>query len=113
MEKLTARAILIAGAVVSLLVLAIGLIPFFWMDSNQNNFVQNIGNLGQFVSGLFAPVAFIGLIVAVLLQSKELELQREELKETREVFKLQREEMRRAADENSQQTRIMTENLKQ
>jgi hypothetical protein len=78
----------------------------------------NLGNVGQLVSGLFAPLAFVWVVVAVILQSRELKLQREELmltreelKNTREVFELQKEEMKRAADENREQTRIMTANL--
>jgi hypothetical protein len=60
-----------------------------------------------------APVAFIWVVIAVILQSKELELQRQELQETREVLNLQKKEMKRAADENREQTKIMTENLRQ
>jgi hypothetical protein len=77
-------------------------------------------NLGDFFGGFFAPLAFLWLLVATLLQRQELELQREELRETRQVMKLQkeemqlqREEMKRAADENREQTKIMTENLTQ
>lgn len=43
------------------------------------------------VNALFSALAFVGVIVAVLMQSKELELQREELIETRA-------ELRRSAD---------------
>jgi hypothetical protein len=79
-----------------------------WLGAAE---LSNLSNFGQFISGVFAPVAFVWLAVAVLLQSRELELQRIELRDTREVFELQKEEMKRAADDAREQTRIMTENL--
>lgn len=57
-------------------------------------------------------MAFVWVVIAVILQGRELELQREELKDTREVLNLQKDEMKRAADETREQTRIMTENLR-
>lgn len=47
--------------------------------------------LGDFLAGLFAPVAFLWLFVAVMVQSQELALQRDELKATRREFELNRE----------------------
>lgn len=110
---MSGRTIIIVGIVGSLIFVGAGLAPIFFISGEPNNWLQNIGNLGQLLSGLFAPVAFVWVVIAVVLQGRELELQREELKETRAVLALQREEMKRAADENSQQTKIMTENLKQ
>ena len=80
--------------------------------------LSNLSNFGQFVSGVFAPIAFVWLAIAVLLQSRELELQREELrltrdemKQSRQVFDLQKDEMKRAADDAREQTAIMSKNL--
>lgn len=53
----------------------------------------NIGNMGVFgdsfnvLTSLFTGLAFAGLLVSIFLQRKDLELQREELKETRKEFK--------------------------
>ncbi|MDR3486658.1 MAG: hypothetical protein P4M05_17365 [Bradyrhizobium sp.] len=103
----------IGGVIVSILLLGVTLAPFHYIPAESNNWLQNLGNVGQLVSGLFAPLAFVWVVVAVILQSRELKLQREELmltreelKNTREVFELQKEEMKRAADENREQTRI-------
>lgn len=41
------------------------------------------------VNALFSGLAFSGIIFTILLQRKELELQRDELKSTRKVFELQ------------------------
>jgi hypothetical protein len=108
----------VGGIIVSTFFLCATLAPFLFVPTESNNWLQNLGNVGQLVSGLFAPLAFVWVVVAVILQSRELKLQREELmltreelKNTREVFELQKEEMTRAADENREQTRIMNENL--
>ena len=107
----------IAGVIFSAILMgAFG--ALYFVPDKTSEWFQNLGNLGQLVSGIFAPVAFVWVVVAVVLQSRELRLQREELmltreelKNTREVFELQKEEMKRAADENREQTRIMSENL--
>jgi hypothetical protein len=107
----------IAGMILSAILLgAFG--ALYFVPGKSNEWLQNLGNLGQLVSGVFAPLAFVWVVVAVILQSRELKLQREELmltreelKNTREVFELQKKEMKRAADENREQTRIMNDNL--
>ncbi|MGN7773537.1 hypothetical protein [Phyllobacterium sp. 22552] len=48
--------------------------------------------LGDLVAGVFAPLAFLWLVAAVLVQSQELQEQRKELALTREEMKLQRGE---------------------
>lgn len=102
-----------AGIGLSVVLMGAALAPIFFISSdNSSAWLQNIGNLGQYVSGLFAPVAFVWIVIAVILQGRELELQREELKDTREVLGLQKDEMKHAAEEAREQTRIMTENLR-
>lgn len=54
------------------------------------------GTFGDMFGGLnalFSGCAFVGVIVAVLMQSAELRLQREELAETREVLDDQKEQL--------------------
>lgn len=84
---------------------------------------DELNKWGDYAAGASAPLAFLWLIVAVVLQSrelreqrKELKLTREELKLTRQEFKLQRqvmkaqqEEARRQADFVQMQTSILTE----
>lgn len=45
-----------------------------------------LNELGDFLAGVFTPAALGWLIYGYLLQSKELGLQRQELKETRETL---------------------------
>ena len=58
---------------------------------------------GDFLAGVFAPIAFLWLVVAVWIQSAELKEQRIELQLTREEFGHQREVMEAQADEARKQ----------
>jgi hypothetical protein len=76
-----------------------------------------INEWGDYAAGVSAPIAFVWLVVAVLLQStelreqrKELVLTREEFAHNREVMKAQAEEARRQAEFIQKQTEILTEN---
>jgi hypothetical protein len=53
-----------------------------------------LNELGDFFAGLFAPLAFLWLLVAVMVQSQELGYQKEELAETRVVLRAQADQMR-------------------
>ena len=63
--------------------------------------------LGDTFAGAFAPVAFIWLVAAVLLQRNELAAQRQELRESREVAKQQVDESRKNVSLIEVQTRIL------
>ncbi|UES40372.1 hypothetical protein [Roseibium aggregatum] len=81
--------------------------------------------LGDFLAGFFAPLAFIWLAAAVYIQSQELSSQRQELRLTRQELKLTREvateskeatkaqaeEARRSGDYFQQQTIIMQDDF--
>jgi hypothetical protein len=66
----------------------------------------SLNEIGDFLAGSFAPLAFIWFFVSTWLQ-------REELKETREVLADQQAELRRAAQESAEQTGIMQRQLEQ
>jgi hypothetical protein len=67
--------------------------------------------IGDFLAGVFAPLAFLWLFVATVLQRRELRLQREELAETRNVLAGQQRELEVTARENARQTIIMNDTL--
>ncbi|MBB3318840.1 MULTISPECIES: hypothetical protein [unclassified Rhizobium] len=62
---------------------------------------------GTFLSGVFAPIAFIWLVAAVWIQSQELAEQREELRLTRLEFEENREVMRQQAEEAKKQAEFV------
>ncbi len=63
--------------------------------------------VGDFLAGFFSPLAFAWFVGALVLQSKELSLQREELEETRKTLEAQRAEMA----ESAKQAKIQAEAL--
>ena len=78
-------------------------------DKNVSHFwtlwYSNPDVFGNALAGVFAPLAFLWLVVATLLQSSELQLQREELK-------LSREELRDSVAQLSNHTALMQDEQK-
>lgn len=75
-----------------------------------------MNELGDFLAGTFAPLAFIWLAAAVLIQAEELRAQRNELKLTRisvdqnrKVMEAQVKESRKQADYIGQQTALLAQ----
>ncbi|MHC2298215.1 hypothetical protein [Rhizobium mongolense] len=62
---------------------------------------------GDFIAGVFAPIAFIWLVAAVWIQSQELAEQREELRLTRLEFGENRKVMREQAEEARKQAEFI------
>lgn len=63
--------------------------------------------LGDTFAGAFAPVAFVWLVAAVMLQRNELKAQRQELRETREVAEAQVVEARNNVAFMGEQTKLL------
>jgi hypothetical protein len=62
---------------------------------------------GDYLAGVFAPLAFFWLVAAVFIQSRELSEQREELRLTREEFAHNREVMKAQATEARNQAEFI------
>lgn len=111
-----------------LIALVFVLIPETSLCSAGESFTQrllacrSLNELGDFLAGAFAPVAFLWLVAAVLIQAQELRAQREELAMTRqeladsrEVMKVQAEQARNQALQAQRQADFIgeqTENLR-
>ena len=74
----------------------------FWPDRFQR---LTPNELGDFLAGAFAPLAFFWLIVAVWLQQRELTAQHSSLN-------LQADELKNSVEQLKQQTEIMQQQLK-
>jgi hypothetical protein len=72
-----------------------------------------LNDMGDFLSGAFAPLAFLWLVVAVLLQKDELGLQREELRQSREALEAQAAETRALVEQNKLSVEVATKTLEQ
>lgn len=68
--------------------------------------------LGDLFAGIFAPLSFIWVVVAVLLQGQELKAQREELAATRDVFEEQKRAMQDQANTAKKTANFMEEQVK-
>lgn len=83
---------------VILLWLVFGIISYYilpkWSERGQ------LGDMFGVVNSLFSGLAFAGVIYTILLQRKELSLQRKELKDTRTVFQTQSSIMKLQQREN-------------
>ncbi|KQZ14291.1 hypothetical protein ASD44_09570 [Mesorhizobium sp. Root554] len=64
---------------------------------------------GDFLAGIFAPLAFLWLFVATMVQSQELALQRQELELTRQELKATREVAAEQAAEARSQAKFIGE----
>lgn len=69
----------------------------------------SLNELGDFLAGLFAPLAFVWLFVAVMIQSEELSAQHKELALTRDELSQQREVMKEQAAQARNQAKFIGE----
>ena len=76
-----------------------------WFSSTFS--CMTLNEMGDFFAGASAPLAFIWLAVAVLIQAQELRAQREELQLTRMEYA----ETRMVLDEQTRQMKYQTETL--
>lgn len=83
----------------------LGFVIFLWFFSyfSLRNDTQrgNFGDMFGAVNALFSGLAFAGLIYAILLQKEELELQRNEIKDTRLEFITQNNTLKNQKFENT------------
>ena len=66
---------------------------FSWYWITNNIELENRGSFGDMfgaINALFSGLALFGIIVSIFIQQKELSLQKDELKDTREEFKINR-----------------------
>ena len=68
---------------------------------------RSFNELGDFLAGAFAPVAFLWLVAAVFIQSRELAAQRQELEFTRAEAQLMRVEVNASVNQMTEQTQVM------
>lgn len=92
----------VAGSVIVMAVLIFYamIITTFKQPSGAGEF----GDMFGAPNALFSGLAFLGVIVAILLQKQELGLQRQELQQTREEFAGQKEQLRLQVDTLNKQT---------
>ncbi len=85
--------------VLTAIVVVIWIVSYFWLkdDTQRGTFGDMFGG----VNALFSGLAFAGVIFTIFLQKRELGLQREELKATREEFVTQNDTLSKQRFENT------------
>lgn len=91
---------LLPSAIIVTALWIIGVVAFanFWPDGSSS---LALNEIGDFVAGAAAPLAFFWLIVAVLLQREQLKVQAEELKASTAALNLQVTETRALVEQNA------------
>lgn len=106
---------IIIGAIVLTLAYfgAVAWVHYGGSDSSLATYVEEhkLNSLGDFLAGVFSPLAFLWLTATVLIQSNELALQRKELHDNREVMKDQAEAAKRQAEFIGLQTQAMRDQI--
>ncbi len=100
--------LIIISVLTILFVLGLWVLNFILLKDQSNDSKEAFGGMFGPINALFSGLAFSGVIITIILQSKELALQRLELKDTRE-------ELKRSADAQEKSERALirqAENLK-
>jgi len=113
--------LLLIGLIVSLIWIAGSL---YIMQRYSNNcgdeygsgwlsFVSCLGpnEVGDLLAGMFAPLAFLFLVLAVLIQAREFRAQRDELGLARRIAEDQRNQLKKQAREHSNQNSVLRKQL--
>lgn len=98
-DKKDDKRIYVIGIISVLVILGLWILTFFLLKG-----VDNRGTLGDMfgtINALFSGLAFAGIIFTILLQRKELKLQRDELKSTRKEFIIQNRTLKAQRFENT------------
>ena len=78
--------------VLCIIIFGFGLMITFSLGNGKPDSANEIGDSAGAINGLVSALAFAGVIFAIILQKKELSLQRHELEQTRQELTAQKEE---------------------
>jgi len=92
---------------------AICVVAAIWFFFSAAVYRRDANEIGDFLAGVFAPLAFLWLIAAVFLQREELSAQRQELKASRAVAQQHVKEARRNVTFIEEQTKLLEDQRKQ
>jgi hypothetical protein len=99
---MNSRRIAIIGISLAFFALMAGFLV--WYDNKAG--YRDAGALAELLAAVFGMVSVALIVTAILLQTRDLDLQREEIRLQRRSLDLQREEMHRLAVANEKQSKI-------
>ena len=100
---------LIFGIAVTLVWLTIIILIFILSNLKP---LSSLNELGDFLAGIFAPVAFFWLILGYIQQGKQLDQNTQALEQQEQALQLQIEEMRESVKQQRELTKLQSEQLK-
>lgn len=92
---------IVTSILVILIIAGVWLLNYFQLKDLDDTKRGTFGDMFGSVNALFSGLALAGIILTILLQRKELRLQREELTETRKEFETQNETLKLQRFENT------------
>lgn len=91
----------IIAIVVTIIIIGFWLLTYYLLKDLSDTKRGTFGDMFGSVNALFSGLALAGIILTILLQRKELKLQREELRDTRAEFETQNETLKLQRFENT------------
>lgn len=92
---------IIISVVVTLVIIGFWLLTYYCLKDIGSQERGTFGDMFGSINALFSGLALAGIILTILLQRKELKLQREELQDTRKEFETQNETLKLQRFENT------------
>ena len=87
--------------IVTLVIISLWLLTYYLLKDKGTTERGTFGDMFGSINALFSGLALAGIILTILLQRKELKLQRDELTETRKEFQTQNETLKLQRFENT------------
>jgi len=92
---------IISSVIVTITIIGLWILNYYLLKDLKEADRGTLGDMFGSVNALFSGLALAGIILTILLQHKELKLQREELRETRTEFETQNETLKLQRFENT------------
>lgn len=86
-------------------------IAYIWLFEKLNS-PESLNELGDFLAGAFAPIAFLWLVLGYRQQGKQLEQNTKALEQQEKALQLQIDEMRESVNQQKELAEIQIEQLK-
>jgi len=95
------KSFIIISILVSIIIIGLWIGTYFFLKDKPKEDRGTYGDMFGTINSLFSGLALAGIILTILLQRKELKLQRDELRDTRKEFETQNETLKLQRFENT------------
>jgi hypothetical protein len=92
---------IVTSVIVTIVIIGLWILTYCLLKNLKETDRGTFGDMFGSINALFSGLALAGIILTILLQRKELKLQREELRETRTEFETQNETLKLQRFENT------------